>query len=209
MQQVDFQIPTTDVNRDMTVIDGEHGLLDNVFLNPQDGGQSIAITNCHPRSAEERVLDTICNIGWEGDGETTNDPVQKLQSDPPFRGHLQVPCNLDPLNEFISNDVLFYVAFPIAFPIECGLQKPGSIPEYDARHMLMQHSRIFAEDSNLLFILFNQCQRHVVAWSLVAKVKASPADFNAFAQIVNSPGPDAMRYSGKGLNWTSCSKIPL
>jgi hypothetical protein len=98
-----------------------------------------------------------------------------------------VPRNLDPLNEFTSNDVLFYGAFPIAFPLGCGLRKPGSVPEYDARHMLMQHSRIFAEDSNLIFIMFNQRQRHVVARSLVAKVKASPENFNAFAQIVNAP----------------------
>jgi hypothetical protein len=34
LQQVGFQIPTTDVNRDLTVIDGEHGSIDNVFLNP-------------------------------------------------------------------------------------------------------------------------------------------------------------------------------
>ncbi len=88
----------------------------------------------------------------------------------------------------ISNDVLFYGAFPIAFPIGCGLQKPGSIPEYDVRHMLMQHSCIFEKDSNLIFILFNQCQRHVVARSLAAKVRASPANFNAFAEIVNAPG---------------------
>ncbi len=133
-------------------------------------------------------MDAICNIGWEGDGETTNDPVQELLSDPPFNGQLQVPRNLDPLNEFISNDVLFYVAFPIDFPIGCGLQKPGSIPEYDVRHMLMQHSHIIARNSNLISILFNQRQRHVVARSLAAKVRAGPANFNAFVQTVNAPG---------------------
>jgi hypothetical protein len=137
-------------------MDGELGLVDSMLLNQQNGDESIAITNVCPRSAEECVSDAICNIGWEDDGETTNDPVQKLPSDSPFNGQLQVPRNLDPLNEFRSNDVLFYGAFPIAFPIGCGLQKPGSIPEYDVRHMLVQHSRIFAEDSNLIFIVFNQ-----------------------------------------------------
>jgi hypothetical protein len=172
----------------LTVIDGKHGSFDNVFLNLRDSDQSIAITNGCPRSADKCELDAICNNGWEGDGETTNDPVQELPSDPPFHGQLQMLHNLDPLNEFIYNDVLFYGLFPIAFPIGCGLQKQGSIHDYDARHMLMQHIRIFVEDSNLIFILFSQCQRHVVARSLVAKVKASPANFNAFAQIVNVLG---------------------
>jgi hypothetical protein len=188
LQQADFQVPTTDVNRDLTVIDGQHGSIDIVFLNPQDGDQSIAITNGCPRLTEECVLDAICNIGRLGDGETTNDSVQELSSDPPFCGQIQVPRNLDPLNEFTSNDALFYGAFPTAFPIGCGLQESGSIPEYDVRHMLMQYRRIFTEDSNLIFILFNQRQRHVVARSLAAKVKASPANFDPFAQIVNAPG---------------------
>jgi hypothetical protein len=107
LQQVDFQIPTTDVNRDFTVMDSELGSVDNVFLNPQDGDESIAITNGRPRSAEECVLDAICNISREGDGETTNNPVQVLPSDLSFNGQLQVPHNLNPLNEFSSNDVLF------------------------------------------------------------------------------------------------------
>ncbi len=124
LQEVDFlQIPTNDINcDDVTVMDGELGSVDHVFLNPRDGEESIAITNSRPRSAEERVLDAICNIGREGDGETTNDPVRELLSDPSLnRGQLQVPRNLDPLNEFTANDFLFYGAFPIAFSLGCGL----------------------------------------------------------------------------------------
>ncbi len=78
-----------------------------MFLNPRDGDQSIAVTNGCPRSIEERVLDAIYNIGWEGDGETTNEPVQELLLDPPFHSQLQAQRNLDALNEFTSNDVLF------------------------------------------------------------------------------------------------------
>ena len=39
------------------------------------------------------------------------------------------------MNEFSSNDELFYAAFPITFPLGRGLRKPGSVPKKDAVSM--------------------------------------------------------------------------
>ena len=101
---------------------------------------------------------------------------------------LPLLSTIDPINEFTSNDTLFYGAFPTAFPMGYGLRKPGSIPQADALHMLTQHSGKFKHDANLIFMVFNQGQRHAVAQSLAAKVKSSPVNFSAFSNIVNAPG---------------------
>jgi hypothetical protein len=84
---------------------------------------------------------------------------------------LHVPRSTNPINEFTSNDENFYGTFPTLFPLGCGLRKPGSIPTADAKHMLNQHSAIFGDSATLIFIMFNQTQRHVVVKALAGRVK--------------------------------------
>ena len=81
------------------------------------------------------------------------------------------------MNEFSSNDELFYAAFPITFPLGCGLRKPGSVPKKDALHMLTQHSRIVVNEPMVIFTLFNQDQRHSAVRSIAAKCKADESSF--------------------------------
>jgi hypothetical protein len=103
------------------------------------------------------------------------------------RVRLQVPRNQDPVNEFTSNDELFYAAFPITFPLGQGLRKPGSVPQNDALHMLSQHSRTIVNEPMVIFTLFNQNQRHSVVRNIAAKCKADASSFLRFSEIVNAP----------------------
>ena len=91
---------------------------------------------------------------------------QEPPSNPPQAIPLQVPQTTNPINEFTSNDENFFGTCPTLFPQGCGLRNPVSIPKAEAVHMLNQHSGIFGDSATLIFIMFNQTQRHTVVNSL-------------------------------------------
>ena len=67
-------------------------------------------------SDTERVINSIRNIGEELQGVSTDERVveeELLPQSSTLGGsvRLQVPRNQDPVNEFTSNDELFYAAF--------------------------------------------------------------------------------------------------
>jgi hypothetical protein len=166
--------------------------MDSVFFNPRNGDASIAITSGRELSDTERVINSIRNIGEELQGVSTDEQVveeELLPQSSTLRGsvRLQVPRNQDPVNEFTSNDELFYAGFPITFPLGHGLRKPGSVPKKDGLHMLTQHSRTVVKEPMVIFVLFNQDQRHSVLRSIAAKVRADSASFDRFTTIVNAP----------------------
>ena len=97
-----------------------------------------------------------------------------------------MPQTTHSINEFTSNDENFYGTFSTPFPLRCGLCKPGSIPKAGAVHMLNQHSGIFGNSAALIFIMFNQTQRHAVVKALAGRVKSGQRNFNAFSNIVNA-----------------------
>ncbi len=172
--------------------------IDHVFLNPRNGDPSIAISREVQQSAQEEMLNIVCNLAPQVEEDTTEqhdmEPPSQNETEPPSRPNnnplctVQVPRNLNPVNEFTSNDHLCYGAFPICFPLGCGLRNPGSIPKADCYHLLNQQSGIIAKDYTVTFILFNESQRHAVVQSLAAKVKASPESFAAFSNIVHDDG---------------------
>jgi hypothetical protein len=53
--------------------------------------------------------------------------------------------------------------------------------------MLTQHSRTVVKEPMVIFVLFNQDQRHSVLRSIAAKVRADSASFDRFTTIVNAP----------------------
>ncbi len=107
-------------------------------MNPRNGDDSIVISRGVQQSAQEQVLNAIRNLAPHVEEETTDnhdmEPPSQHDTEKPSNHNnnplqpLQVPRNLNPVNEFTSNDHLCYGAFPICFPLGCGLQNPGSIP---------------------------------------------------------------------------------
>ena len=140
------------------------------------------LTHLHNESIDDQVVDEEST-----DDQVVNERVLNNTSASRGRAELRVPRNQDPVNEFTSNDELFYAAFPITFPLGCGLRKPGSVPKKDALHMLTQHSRIVVKEPMVIFVLFNQNQRHSVVQLISAKVKADESAFRRFSEIVNAP----------------------
>ncbi|KAK4028499.1 hypothetical protein OUZ56_017768 [Daphnia magna] len=86
---------------------------------------------------------------------------------PDVRGHR-------PMCEFEGNDRLLYSAFPFLFLLGSGLRKPGSVPQCDCRHMLLQFTCNFATWYRFLFCLFDQLQRHAATRAVTARFKNNP-----------------------------------
>jgi hypothetical protein len=105
---------------------------------------------------------------------------QEPTSNRPQSIPLRVPRTTNPINECTSNDENFYGTFPTLFPLGCGLHKPDSIPKADATHILNQHSVIFEDSATLIFIMFNQTQRHDVVKALAGRVKSGRSNFAEF-----------------------------
>ncbi len=90
--------------------------IDHVFLNPRNGDESIAISRGVQRSAQEQMLNTIHNLAPQVEEDTTQqndmEPPSQNETEPPSRPNknplrtVQVPQNLNPVNEFTSNDHL-------------------------------------------------------------------------------------------------------
>ena len=93
----------------------------------------------------------------------------------------------EPINEFEENDQLMYSAFPHLFPLGRGLRKNGSIPMKDMRHMELQWHGKFASCLRLLFLFFDQWQRHITCQSIQTTVRSNKLSMDIFSQMVADP----------------------
>ena len=79
---------------------------------------------------------------------------------------LNVTRGQDPLCEFDNNDRIILLAFPHLFLFGKGIPTKGSLSQKFINHLLCQFDGRFATHSRLLFLLFNQKQRHLLARSV-------------------------------------------
>ena len=78
----------------------------------------------------------------------------------------------EPLSEFSENDTLILGAFPDVFFLGKGVAKRGSVSTAVAKAWLHHHSMRFERNAQLVFLLFNQKQRHKVCQDVVATVNS-------------------------------------
>lgn len=83
--------------------------------------------------------------------------------------------------------MLFYASFPFLFLLGRGLVSSGSVKEKQIRHMMFQYSGRFAACDRLIFLLFDQFQRHAATRVVDARVKCNPTSFETFAQWMSDP----------------------
>jgi hypothetical protein len=95
------------------------------------------------------------------------------------------PKKNDAYNEYEENPLLFYSAFPFIFLLGKGIQQKGSLPKTAMRHLLLQYDNRAANCLRLVFLLFNQKQRHAAAEAIAAAVKMKPEAFQQFGEWVS------------------------
>lgn len=95
------------------------------------------------------------------------------------------PRNSEAYNEFEENPQLFYSAFPFIFLLGRGIQSKGTLSKLEIRHLLLQYDGRAANCLRLVFLLFNQKQRHAAAEVIAAAVKMEPEAFRQFGEWVS------------------------
>ena len=112
-----------------------------------------------------------------------SNPIESLQQEQ----KLYINRDKTPFNEFINNDLLLYCSFPFLFHFGKRIQNCGTIDKKSARHMLLQFHGSFASCHQLIFLLFDQLQRHAASQVVASRVKCNPKSFESFVEIVNDP----------------------
>ncbi len=93
----------------------------------------------------------------------------------------------DPWNEFEQGDQCLSAAFPTTFLFGKAYgRKGGGLTYKQRRHLLLQHGANAAENSELLFYMFDQLQRHEVLSRVAAKVNGNKRAFMAFGELARS-----------------------
>jgi hypothetical protein len=103
----------------------------------------------------------------------------------------------EPVNEFEDNAIAIMDSFPDAFPRGVGLSGKGTISKEERLHLLRQATLQFSQIPQLIFLLFNQMQRHLASQSVSSRVKNTPEAFEAFAQDVSDPAFAALVVSAQ------------
>ena len=93
----------------------------------------------------------------------------------------------EPLSEFSENDKLLAGGFPTVFFFGQGIPKSGGVSKPTVTDWMSHHSMRFERDHQLLFLLFNQMQRHSVCRGVNATIKASPKNVAAFNTLMSEP----------------------
>jgi len=87
------------------------------------------------------------------------------------------------MNEFTANNLILISTFPHLFPLGNGPARVGSMATADSRHLLLQYNPAFGSCAQLIFLLFNQLQRHGALSSLAAAVRNNDAAFAEFKEL--------------------------
>jgi len=100
---------------------------------------------------------------------------------------LAVPCQKEPINEFLENDKLFLGAFPDLFFLEIKTPKIGSFSNSFTQHLLGQSDNRFSQVDEPIFSLFNQSQRHASAREVATRVRSDTKSVGLFIDIIEAP----------------------
>jgi hypothetical protein len=98
-----------------------------------------------------------------------------------------IPRGDRPMNEFTENARIITSSFICAFPLGEGVVRAGSLSTTDARHLLLQWNPAISRNVNLLFLLFNQRQRHGALQHVAAAVRNNNTAFKEFQELISNP----------------------
>ena len=97
-----------------------------------------------------------------------------------------------PMNEFTDNSRLLCLAFPYLFMLGRCYPHAGSLKQRYVNHLLFQHDQRFSQDNRLLFLLFNQLQRHKSCHGISARIRGNPSEIASIEEILSTE-PDLFR----------------
>jgi len=103
-----------------------------------------------------------------------------------------------PINEFTDNNLLILQGFPNEFATGKGIDSKGTQTPQAIQHMMFQFHKRMANNHRLIFLLFNQFQRHAVAKIICSKFKTDRKSLKRLGNMVSSPDfREKLREAGK------------
>ena len=143
------------------------------------------------RSVERTVLETT-DEGAETSSTVNNDEDELGEGEresetDDLTDSIAVGRERTPINEFSNNDVLFFKAFPCYFTLGKGIVTKGTFSAAAIRHIMFQFSNRMAQCHRMIFLLFDQKQRHAVARIVSSKVKTDPTSLQRFGALIRRP----------------------
>jgi len=100
---------------------------------------------------------------------------------------LLIPLDKLPPGEFEQNGANISETLPGLLPLGDDFRMQGSVPELTRRRLLLSYNPAFGSCAQLIFLLFNQLQRHTALRVLAGYVRNTPASFKAFLELSNDP----------------------
>ena len=91
------------------------------------------------------------------------------------------------VNEFLFNDKIILGAFFDVFPLGQGIVTKGSTSKEWRDHFLRLGTQQVASNISLLFLLFNQLQRHTACSGVSIKAKSNSGTFRRFQYFMSRP----------------------
>lgn len=93
----------------------------------------------------------------------------------------------EPWNEFEKGDECLVAAFPTVFLFGTAYyKKKGTLTTKQRHHLLLQYTANAAKNSELIFYLFDQLQRHETLSRVTAKVESNKLAFQTFIKFTQS-----------------------
>lgn len=92
-----------------------------------------------------------------------------------------------PINDFTGNNILILTAFPCLFMLGRGIKNKTKLSTTVIRHMMFQFNNRIADCHRLIFILFDQLQKHAVARIMSARVKNDPTSMKTLGSLIKDP----------------------
>ena len=121
------------------------------------------------------------------DPDAQPDAQSDAASPPPARLVVTIPREARAMNEFTENARLIMSSHICAFPLGEGVVRTGTLSAADARHLLLQWNPAISRNINLIYLLFNEAQRHGALQRVAAAVRNNNSAFNEFTGLMNDP----------------------
>jgi len=125
--------------------------------------------------------------------ETSDESVHETKIDDKSVDPLCLPgirverSDTGPVNEFLFNDKIILGSFFDVFPLGQGIVTKGPTSKPWRDHFLRLGTQQVASNISLLFLLFNQLQRHTACSDVSIKAKSNSGTFQRFQYFMSRP----------------------
>jgi hypothetical protein len=152
-----------------------------------DGDGAAAAEEETDQAAESNIAQDLPQAGFSDVVLEEQDPVATERSKRQrARSMLNIASSGAPENEFDDNEGLLARTFPWVFMFgKVGMPPNSGVNMELRRRLLLQYDRRFEREPALIFLLFNQMQRHRAAQNIVTAPPGTIDDINALAALPN------------------------